>query len=160
MPIPGSNFRLYNKRLLGFVTLLLILALVQIACGGGAAEPTPVTDPATVQADPTDEPAPAATEETTGEETGGSEATAEAEPVDEPTDDPATASEREGVLRVAMQPIVQTDPAAISSDSEVLVANHVYDYLVDIDPQSQPVPRLATDWEISDDGLTLSLIHI
>ncbi|MFC2053681.1 ABC transporter substrate-binding protein [Chloroflexota bacterium] len=59
----------------------------------------------------------------------------------------------EGTLRVAMQPLVQTDPALISSDSEVLVANHIYDYLVDVDPQSNPVPRLATEWDVSEDGL-------
>lgn len=59
---------------------------------------------------------------------------------------------RRGTLRVAMQPIVNTDPIAISSDSEVLVASHVYDYLVDIDPQSNPIPRLATAWQISADG--------
>lgn len=58
-----------------------------------------------------------------------------------------------GTLRIAMQPIVQTDPANISSDSEVLVANHVYDYLVDIDAANDIQPRLATDWSISDDGL-------
>jgi peptide/nickel transport system substrate-binding protein len=62
----------------------------------------------------------------------------------------------EGVIRVAMQPMVQTDPAFISSDSEVLFANHVYDYLVDINPQNQIVPRLATEWTVSDDGLTYS----
>jgi peptide/nickel transport system substrate-binding protein len=59
-----------------------------------------------------------------------------------------------GALRVAFQPIVQTDPALISSDSEVFVANAVYDYLVDIDANSNPVPRLATEWLISGDGLT------
>jgi peptide/nickel transport system substrate-binding protein len=53
-----------------------------------------------------------------------------------------------------MQPMAATDPAFISSDSEVLVANHVYDYLVDVDPQSNVVPRLATEWLASDDGLT------
>ena len=62
-------------------------------------------------------------------------------------------SKPEGVIRVAMQPIVQTDPAFISSDSEVLFANHVYDYLVDINPQNQIVPRLAAEWSVSDDGL-------
>lgn len=61
---------------------------------------------------------------------------------------------RAGTLRVAMQPIVQTDPAFISSDSEVLVANHVYDYLVDIDPASKVIPGLAEEWQVSDDGLT------
>jgi peptide/nickel transport system substrate-binding protein len=109
MYIPGTNFRLHNKRL----TLLLAaltLALLLAACGGAVQE-TPA------------EPLPEAT-------TGA------------------------GVLRVAMQPIVNTDPILISSDSEVLVANHVYDYLVDVDPQSNPTPRLATSWTVSDDGLT------
>lgn len=58
-----------------------------------------------------------------------------------------------GNLRIAMQPMVQTDPAQISSDTEVLVANHVYDYLVDVDPASNIIPRLATDWQVSEDGL-------
>ncbi|HSM58914.1 MAG TPA: ABC transporter substrate-binding protein [Candidatus Sulfomarinibacteraceae bacterium] len=140
MQLSGSNFRLHNKRLLNLLSLLLILAFVQAACGGGAAESTrPGDDVPPVQetetpSDVEDTPTEAAIEE--------DDDTAEAEAV------------HEGVLRVAMQPIVQIDPAFISSDSEVLVANHVYDYLVDIDAQSNPVPRLATDWEISDDGLT------
>jgi peptide/nickel transport system substrate-binding protein len=64
------------------------------------------------------------------------------------------AEEQAGVLRVALQSIVQADPAFISSDSEVLVANHVYDYLVDIDQENKIQPRLATSWTVSDDGLT------
>ena len=68
---------------------------------------------------------------------------------------PAPSETGEGTLRVAFQSLVQTDPALISSDSEVLVANAVYDYLVDIDPLSnQPIPRLASEWQISEDGLT------
>ncbi|MFW6069992.1 MAG: ABC transporter substrate-binding protein [bacterium] len=140
MQLPGSNFRLHNKRLINLLSLLLLLVLVQAACGGGAAEPTRSDDDAPpvqeteIPSDVEDTPTEPATEE--------EDETAEAETM------------REGVLRVAMQPIVQTDPAFISSDSEVLVANHVFDYLVDIDAESTPVPRLATDWEISDDGLT------
>ncbi|HKZ44006.1 MAG TPA: ABC transporter substrate-binding protein [Anaerolineales bacterium] len=61
------------------------------------------------------------------------------------------------ILRVAFQPIVQTDPALISSDSEVFIANAVYDYLVDVDAGSNLVPRLATNWKVSDDGLTYTL---
>jgi peptide/nickel transport system substrate-binding protein len=60
----------------------------------------------------------------------------------------------QNILRVAMQPIVQTDPAQISTDSEVLVASHVYDYLVDVDPNNSVIPRLAKLWDISEDGLT------
>jgi peptide/nickel transport system substrate-binding protein len=55
---------------------------------------------------------------------------------------------------VAVQPVVQTDPAKISSDPEVLFANHVYDYLVDVTPKNTIEPRLATSWKVSDDGLT------
>ncbi len=59
-----------------------------------------------------------------------------------------------GTMNVAMQPMVQTDPALISSDTEVLVANHVYDYLVDVSAENTIVPRLAKDWNVSPDGLT------
>lgn len=57
-------------------------------------------------------------------------------------------------LRVAAQPIVNIDPAFIASDSEVMVANAVYDYLVDVDERNQIQPRLALDWEVGADGLT------
>lgn len=69
------------------------------------------------------------------------------------------AANPEGTLRVAFQPMVQTDPALISSDSEVFVANAVFDYLVDIDPLSnEPVGRLAEGWEISEDGLSYMFV--
>jgi peptide/nickel transport system substrate-binding protein len=59
-----------------------------------------------------------------------------------------------GIARLGIQQIAQTDPALISSDSEVLIANQVYDYLVDIDTQNRIIPRLAANWHISSDGLT------
>ena len=146
MQLGGTNFRLHNKRLITLLTVLLIIALALAACGGEeeevpAAEESPTETPTEVEEAPEEE---IPTEE----------------PAEEPTEEPAEETEAaeeepmaEGAqLRVAMQPIVQTDPAFISSDSEVLVANHVYDYLVDIDPQSNPVPRLAVDWEIGDEG--------
>jgi peptide/nickel transport system substrate-binding protein len=52
-----------------------------------------------------------------------------------------------------MQPLVQIDPATLSSDPEVFVANHVYDYLVDVTAGNSIAPRLATEWKVSDDGL-------
>lgn len=70
---------------------------------------------------------------------------------------PAEVTERQGVLRVAMQPIVQLDPAFISSDPEVIVANSIYDYLVDITPQNAIAPRLAREWTVSEDGKTYVL---
>ena len=126
----GTNFRLHNKRLSKFwIILLFIFSLV--ACSGGAVDET------------TEPPADASTAPESNE--------SPSEPVEDIADQEMV---RSGTLRVAMQPIVNIDPIAISSDSEVLVANHVYDYLVDIDHFSNPVPRLATDWNISDDGLT------
>ncbi len=128
MALLGTTFRLHNKRLGALLIIALLVALA--ACGGGAAEEPTNTggqDPAT----------------TTQQNPSASEDSAE-----------SPQSERAGTLRVAMQPIVNIDPIAISSDSEVLVANHVYDYLIDIDTRSNPIPRLATEWDISDDGLT------
>ncbi len=64
------------------------------------------------------------------------------------------AGEPTGVFRAAIEPIVQLDPAFITSDSEVAVASHVYDYLVDVDGENRIIPRLARSWEVSEDGLT------
>lgn len=135
MRVLKKPFILHNKRLVAFLSLL-VLALLITACGG-AADPT-----AEAPAESTETEAPADASAETGEP-----AAEEAAEMEEPMSG-------SGVLRVAMQPIVNTDPLLIASDSEVLVANHVYDYLVDIDPQSNPAPRLATEWTVSDDGLT------
>jgi peptide/nickel transport system substrate-binding protein len=130
MNLLGTNFRLHNKRLSIGSLLLFLLMLLLVACGSEE-EPTPTEAPQE----------PAAVDTPTSETT---------EEATEPESDMAYS----GTLRVAMQPMAATDPAFISSDSEVLVANHVYDYLVDVDPQSNIVPRLASDWQVSDDGLT------
>lgn len=61
---------------------------------------------------------------------------------------------QEGSLRVGLDVPLQLDPAFASSDAEITVLNAVYDYLVDIDAANNPVPRLATSWSVSDDGLS------
>ncbi len=75
-------------------------------------------------------------------------------PAETPTGEQTPETERQGTLRVSAFPIAQTDPAQISSDAEVLIANHVYDYLVDVDADNNIQPRLARDWTRSEDGLT------
>lgn len=77
-------------------------------------------------------------------------------PTSSPESETETPAEdgRQGTLRVSAFPISQTDPSLISSDSEVLIANHVYDYLVDYNAENEIIPRLATDWTRSEDGLT------
>lgn len=59
-----------------------------------------------------------------------------------------------GMLRVGMLSPVTLDPALGSNDSEILFNNQIYDYLVDILPDGNLAPSLATAWDISDDGLT------
>jgi peptide/nickel transport system substrate-binding protein len=118
-----------NKFLPGLIPLFIIFLLILSGCGPSKA---------TIQPTQT-------------------QAETDATPVESETEESGEVSES-SILRVAFQPIVQTDPALISSDSEVFVANAVYDYLVDVDAKSNTVPRLATAWSISEDGLTYTLI--
>lgn len=120
-----------RKVLGGMALLALVVALA--ACGTETPSPTETM---------------ALIDTPVSEETPMEEAT----PSDEET--PMEADERQGTLRVTAFPIAQTDPAYISSDAEVLIANHVYDYLVDVDANNDIQPRLATDWKRSEDGLT------
>ncbi len=60
-------------------------------------------------------------------------------------------------LRVATEIPVQLDPALASSDAEILILHSIYDYLVDINARNEIVPRLAREWQVSDDGLTYTL---
>lgn len=70
-----------------------------------------------------------------------------------PGEEPAAVDGADALLRVAWEIPVQLDPAYASSDSEISIINAVYDYLVDIDSESAIQPRLATEWDISEDGL-------
>lgn len=91
-------------------------------------------------------------------DTGTPSGTAETDTADSSTaaseSSEGTADGPQGTLRLASLSIVQTDPALISSDSEVMIANQVYDYLIDIDPDNNIIPRLAQEWTTSEDGLT------
>lgn len=136
----GTTFRLHNKRLhSSLILVILALAVLLAACTGDSETPTPPDSPSQTQPEET-------SAEDTEEEQSAVPPTAELPKPVGPV--------RDGTLRVAMQPMAILDPAFISSDSEVLIANAVYDYLVDIDPQSNVIPRLATAWDVSEDGLT------
>jgi len=119
-------------RLTAAVVVAVLAGLVLASCGA-----------------PTETPVGEATEMPTEEVT---QEPAEGDETAVPEETPA--AERQGTLRVSAFPIAQTDPAQISSDAEVLIANHVYDYLVDVNAENEIVPRLATEWTRSDDGLT------
>ncbi|MDX1994443.1 MAG: ABC transporter substrate-binding protein [bacterium] len=59
-----------------------------------------------------------------------------------------------GVLRVGLNEPINLDPATGSNDPEVLFNRNIYDYLIEIRPDSTLAPNLATEWTVSDDGLT------
>ncbi|MFW5788636.1 MAG: ABC transporter substrate-binding protein [Spirochaetota bacterium] len=60
----------------------------------------------------------------------------------------------EQVLTVGLRKLTTIDPALGANDPEVLFNRMQYDYLIEILPDGSLEPSLATDWEISDDGLT------
>ena len=64
-------------------------------------------------------------------------------------------------LRIAWLTPAQLDPRSVSGMSETALLNALYDYLFETDASSNLVPRLASSWERSEDGLryTLQLVE-
>lgn len=69
----------------------------------------------------------------------------------------AFAQEEDNVLRVGLRKLTTIDPALGANDPEVMFSALQYDYLIDILPSGELAPSLATDWTVSDDGLTYTL---
>ena len=59
-----------------------------------------------------------------------------------------------GTLRVGMNAPVVLDPVLHTNDPETALNRAIYDYLVEVLPDSTIGSNLATAWTISDDGLT------
>ncbi len=66
----------------------------------------------------------------------------------------SAAAQSGGVLRVGMSEAVVLDPALHTNDSETALNRALYDYLVEVLPDSTIGANLATSWTVSDDGLT------
>ena len=60
----------------------------------------------------------------------------------------------ETVMRIGLRKLTTIDPALGANDPEVMFNRLQYDYLIEILPDGTLEPSLATDWEVSDDGLT------
>lgn len=125
----------------GFMRLSAALGLSAGAAALAACGQPAASDPTAAPAAPTEAPGSTEAAPTAAAPAAG-EATAPA------------AGAAAGLLRVAFDIPVQLDPAFASSDSEIAILNAIYDYLVDIDSAQQIVPRLASEWQVSDDGLT------
>ena len=63
-------------------------------------------------------------------------------------------SAQDNVLRVGMDAPVVLDPALGNNDPETALNRAIYDYLIEVLPDSSIIGNLATSWEISEDGLT------
>jgi len=63
-------------------------------------------------------------------------------------------SAQEADFSVATNAPVELDPHVGTLDSEILFNRMVYDYLMDIAPDGTLVPQLASEYSISEDGLT------
>lgn len=63
-------------------------------------------------------------------------------------------AQEDNVLTLAFEPPVNLDPATGVSDPAVLFNRLIYDYLIDLSPDGELIPNLASSWEISEDGLT------
>lgn len=60
----------------------------------------------------------------------------------------------EKILRIGLRKLTTIDPALGANDPEVMFNRLQYDYLVEILADGTLEPSLATDWQVSDDGLT------
>ena len=68
-----------------------------------------------------------------------------------------TSAQDGSALRFAWLTPATLDPRSASGDSEIAILNAVYDYLIETDAASNLVPRLASSWDVSDDGLVYTL---
>lgn len=66
-------------------------------------------------------------------------------------------AQADNTLRVAWLTPATLDPRSASGDSEIAILNALYDYLIETDAAANLVPRLASGWDRSDDGLVYTL---
>ena len=66
---------------------------------------------------------------------------------------------QDNALRITWLTPATLNPLSASGDSEIAILNALYDYLIETDSAANLVPRLASSWDISADGLTYTL-HI
>lgn len=62
--------------------------------------------------------------------------------------------ESDQVLRIGVRKLTNIDPALGYNDPEIMFNQLQYDYLINIGPNGELLPSLASDWNISSDGLT------
>jgi len=69
----------------------------------------------------------------------------------------ALAQDAAGTFRIGLPAPVELNPFIGSNDPEILFNRMIYDYLLDVSPTGEIVPQLATEYTVSEDGLTYTL---
>ena len=75
-------------------------------------------------------------------------------PAPAPGESGAPAAEAKHLTIAVVNDVISLDPAVKDSSSEMQMASHLYDPLVDYDADLTKKPGLAESWEILDDGVT------
>ena len=70
---------------------------------------------------------------------------------------PMAGAQDDDVLRVGLRQLSTLDPALGANDPEVMFNQLQYEYLIAINAEGNLEPQLATDWSVSDDGLTYTM---
>lgn len=151
-----------RNRITWLTLTLILLSLFVVACGGSTQEADTSEEPATNEtAEET-----VAEEVTTDEEEAVDEETVDEEMEEEEVDEEAADEEMEeeamdeemtsgGTLVVAIgEDPGQFNPGITTSFGPHSVADSIYNGLVELDENANPVPDLAESWEISDDATT------
>ena len=136
-----------HRKLYSVLAALILASMILVACQP-AAQPTEVI---------TEEPAVTTEEPMVTEEPVMTEAPTEAVATEAPTEaatEPPVTTEG-GTLVFAQSADAGTlDPAVETSANSLQPIYHIYEGFTDFEPgTTTPTPRLATDWEASEDGL-------
>ena len=129
------QLRRQRQGILRLMAMLAVMAMLVAACSGGDADSETTVTTA----------APDTSETTEAPDTGDTTATTEA------------MMEDGGTLEVALlADISNFDPMAFSAVNFTLIKN-LYDSLIEYTPEGEPIPNVATAWEIADDNTSVTL---
>ena len=166
IPWLGTSFNRRKLLQFGAVAVPVFLA----ACSSDSDTKT-TSDPTTTGASTTAAPTTAApdttagaaetTVETTGDTEGSTETTAAVETTEAETTTtaaPAVPNDPTAILRFGAMRGTSYDPMVVGTQTEYPQLNVIFDTLVSVDPLTNEfLPRLATEWEIMDDRIRMTL---
>lgn len=166
IPWLGTSFNRRKLLQFGAVAVPVILAACSSDSDTKTTSAPTTTGAATTTAAPTTA-APETTEaaettvDTTGDTEGSTETTAAPDTTEAETtttEAPALPNDPTAILRFGAMRGTSYDPMVVGTQTEYPQLNVIFDTLVSIDPLTNEfLPRLATEWEIMDDRIRMTL---